>query len=193
MTCASCVARVERKLAKLPGVSATVNLATATAHVTRDDPEVSQEQLIGAVEAIGYGASAMGRESAQEEAGTDTEGAHLAGLRRRLFGSALLGLPVVLVSMIPALRFDGWPWVALLLATPVVVWGAWPFHRAAALNLRHGSATMDTLVSLGVLAAYLWSVGVVVGPGTRRSARDARWSSPPGTGRCGPLWWSPTP
>ncbi|MFZ3493063.1 heavy metal translocating P-type ATPase [Streptomyces sp. 5.8] len=165
MTCASCVARVERKLAKLPGVSATVNLATATAHVTRDNPEVSQEQLIDAVEAIGYGASAVGRESAQGEAETDTEGAHLAGLRRRLIGSALLGLPVVLVSMTPALRFDGWPWGALLLATPVVVWGAWPFHRAAALNLRHGSATMDTLVSLGVLAAYLWSVVVVMAGG----------------------------
>ncbi|MGR4880491.1 heavy metal translocating P-type ATPase [Streptomyces sp. LARHCF249] len=165
MTCASCVARVERKLAELPGVSATVNLATATAHITRDDPQVSQEQLIAAVEAIGYGASATGRESGREEAETDAESARLAGLRRRLIGSALLALPVVLVSMIPALRFDGWQWVALLPATPVVVWGAWPFHRAAALNLRHGSATMDTLVSLGVLAAYLWSVGAVAAGG----------------------------
>lgn len=165
MTCASCVARVEKKLAKLPGVSATVNLATATAHVTREDPDVSQEQLIAAVEAIGYGASTIRSEQAQGEAQTDAEGGQVSGLRRRLAGSALLGLPVVLVSMIPALRFGGWEWFALLLATPVVAWGAWPFHRAAAVNLRHGSATMDTLVSLGVLAAYLWSVGVILAGG----------------------------
>ncbi|HET6355464.1 heavy metal translocating P-type ATPase [Streptomyces sp.] len=166
MTCASCVARVERKLGKLPGVSATVNLATATAHVTRDSPGVSPEQLIAAVEAIGYGATPMrGQSSAkldEETESGDAESAHIAALRHRLIASALLGLPVVLVSMISALHFPGWQWVALLLATPVVAWGAWPFHRAAALNLRHGSATMDTLVSLGVLAAYLWSAGTLV-------------------------------
>ncbi|NUK33747.1 copper-translocating P-type ATPase [Streptomyces lunaelactis] len=164
MTCASCVARVERKLGKLSGVSATVNLATATAHITRDSADVSPEQLIAAVEAIGYGATpTRGRPSAEpdEETAADAESAHIAALRRRLIASALLGLPVVLVSMISALHFPGWQWVALLLATPVVAWGAWPFHRAAALNLRHGSATMDTLVSLGVLAAYLWSAGTL--------------------------------
>ncbi|MGW1886115.1 heavy metal translocating P-type ATPase [Streptomyces sp. NPDC001970] len=162
MTCASCVARVERKLGKLPGVTATVNLATATAHVTREDPAVEVAELIAAVEAIGYGAEAPRTDTpgADHEA-VDAEGAHLSGLRRRLIVSALLGLPVVLVSMLSALHFAGWEWVALVLATPVVAWGAWPFHRAAALNLRHGSATMDTLVSLGVLAAYLWSVGTV--------------------------------
>ncbi|NUK07368.1 copper-translocating P-type ATPase [Streptomyces lunaelactis] len=165
MTCASCVARVERKLGKLPGVSATVNLATATAHITRDSADVSPEQLIAAVEAIGYGATpTRGRPSAEPDEETeaaDAESAHIAALRRRLIASALLGLPVVLVSMISALHFPGWQWVALLLATPVVAWGAWPFHRAAAVNLRHGSATMDTLVSLGVLAAYLWSAGTL--------------------------------
>ncbi|MCX4584078.1 cation-translocating P-type ATPase [Streptomyces sp. NBC_01481] len=165
MTCASCVARVERKLGKLPGVSATVNLATATAHITRNSPDVSPEQLIAAVAAVGYGATpTRGQPSAEpgeETEAADAESAHIAALRRRLIASALLGLPVVLVSMISALHFPGWQWVALLLATPVVAWGAWPFHRAAALNLRHGSATMDTLVSLGVLAAYLWSAGTL--------------------------------
>ncbi|MEU0350905.1 heavy metal translocating P-type ATPase [Streptomyces sp. NPDC006237] len=162
MTCASCVARVERKLGKLPGVRATVNLATATAHVTRESPEVGVEELVAAVEAIGYGAAIPRAEApAAEDEAVDAEGAHIAGLRRRLIASALLGLPVVVVSMISALHFPGWEWVALALATPVVAWGAWPFHRAAALNLRHGSATMDTLVSLGVLAAYLWSAGTL--------------------------------
>ncbi|WP_328690197.1 heavy metal translocating P-type ATPase [Streptomyces phaeochromogenes] len=164
MTCASCVARVERKLGRLPGVSATVNLATATAHVTREDPAVEVAELVAAVEAIGYGAEVAGTggpsEAAEAEA-VDAEQGHVAGLRRRLIGSALLGLPVVAVSMISALHFAGWEWVALALATPVVTWGAWPFHRAAAVNLRHGSTTMDTLVSLGVLAAYLWSAGTL--------------------------------
>lgn len=167
MTCASCVARVERKLAKLPGVSATVNLATATAHVTREDPSVEVAELVAAVEAIGYGAAPAGTGvvEAEETGAADAERAHIAGLRRRLVGSALLGLPVVAISMISALHFAGWQWVALGLATPVVAWGAWPFHRAAALNLRHRSATMDTLVSLGVLAAYLWSVGTIAAGG----------------------------
>ncbi|WP_171113247.1 MULTISPECIES: heavy metal translocating P-type ATPase [Streptomyces] len=162
MTCASCVARVERKLGKLPGVRATVNLATATAHVTRESPDVGVEELVAAIEAIGYGAEVPTSQApASGEEAVDAEGAHIAGLRRRLIASTVLGLPVVLVSMISTLHFPGWEWVALLLTTPVVAWGAWPFHRAAALNLRHGSATMDTLVSLGVLAAYLWSAGAL--------------------------------
>ncbi|WP_326810152.1 heavy metal translocating P-type ATPase [Streptomyces scopuliridis] len=172
MTCASCVARVERKLGKLPGVSATVNLATATAHVTRESPDVGVAELVAAVQAIGYGAEVAGAEEEAaaadtEGAAVDTESAHIAGLRRRLIASALLGLPVVVVSMISALHFAGWEWGALALATPVVAWGAWPFHRAAALNLRHGSATMDTLVSLGVLAAYLWSAGTLIAGGAQ--------------------------
>ncbi|QUW85689.1 copper-translocating P-type ATPase (plasmid) [Streptomyces mirabilis] len=163
MTCASCVARVERRLGKLPGVSATVNLATATAYVTREDPAVEVAELVSAVEAIGYGAEPAGSGAPEtKDAGPgDAEQTHVAGLRRRLIGSALLGLPVVAISMISALHFAGWGWIALALATPVVAWGAWPFHRAAVLNLRHGSATMDTLVSLGVLAAYLWSAGTL--------------------------------
>ncbi|MET9817327.1 MULTISPECIES: heavy metal translocating P-type ATPase [unclassified Streptomyces] len=163
MTCASCVARVERKLGRLPGVSATVNLATGTAHVTREDPAVEVAELVAAVEAIGYGAEPAGAGAPEPEQGeaVDAERAHVAGLRRRLIVSALLGLPVLVVSMISALHFAGWEWGALALATPVVAWGAWPFHRAAAVNVRHGSATMDTLVSLGVLAAYLWSAGTL--------------------------------
>jgi len=161
MTCASCVARVERKLGRLPGVSATVNLATATAHVSREDPAVEVAELVLAMEAIGYGAEVAVSGMPEEAEAVDAEQAHVAGLRRRLVGSALLGLPVVVISMISALHFAGWEWVALALATPVVAWGAWPFHRATALNLRHGSATMDTLVSLGVSAAYLWSAGAL--------------------------------
>ncbi|MFE4537138.1 heavy metal translocating P-type ATPase [Streptomyces scopuliridis] len=183
MTCASCVARVERRLGRLPGVSATVNLATATAHVTRESPEVRVAELVAAVRDIGYGAEVAGARAEVEErtaavdtdgatldtdgAEVDAESAYIAGLRRRVIASALLGLPVVVVSMISALHFAGWEWGALALATPVVAWGAWPFHRAAALNLRHGAATMDTLVSLGVLAAYLWSVGTLIAGGAQ--------------------------
>ncbi|MBT2391588.1 copper-translocating P-type ATPase [Streptomyces sp. ISL-1] len=165
MTCASCVARIERRLNKLPGVAASVNLATASARVTYG-PQVTPSELVAAVEAAGYGASvASGAAGAAAEAGAadarDAESGRIADLRRRLIISAVLALPVVAVSMISAWQFSGWRWIALVLATPVALWGAWPFHRAAAVNLRHGAATMDTLVSLGVLAAYLWSAGTL--------------------------------
>ncbi|HEU4490014.1 MAG TPA: heavy metal translocating P-type ATPase [Jiangellales bacterium] len=159
MTCASCAARVEKKLNRLDGVHATVNLATEKALVTVP-VGVGVTDLVRTVEATGYTARepvrAAVRPGGDEAAvpGADEVGR----LRRRLGVSAVLSLPVLLVSMVPALQFDSWQWVALVLATPVVVWGAWPFHRAAVVNLRHGAATMDTLISLGVTAAYLWSV-----------------------------------
>ena len=149
MTCASCATRVERKLNKLEGVTASVNYATERATVEFDPGAVAPEQLVAAVEAAGYQAGLP-----QEEPEDDAT----APLRQRLLVSALLTLPVLLLAMIPPLQFDNWQWLALTLAAPVVVWGALPFHRAAWLNLRHATATMDTLVSLGVIAAFGWSL-----------------------------------
>lgn len=153
MTCASCANRIERKLNKLDGVTASVNYATETASVTFDE-QVRPEQLVEAVEAAGYRAALPTDVSEAASEPTDPT----AELRRRLIISGALTLPVVLLSMIPALQFTYWQWLALQLATPVVVWGAWPFHRAAWANLKHATATMDTLVSIGVSAAWLWSV-----------------------------------
>jgi Cu+-exporting ATPase len=153
MTCASCANRIERSLNKLDGVTATVNYATEKARVEFDEAAVAPDRLIEAVEAAGYRTELPSTESERPPQEDPT-----APLRHRLILSALLSLPVLLVSMVPALQFDNWQWLALNLATPVVLWGAWPFHRAAWANLRHGAATMDTLVSVGVLAAWLWSL-----------------------------------
>jgi len=152
MTCATCATRVERKLNRMDGVTATVNLVTELAQVTAE-PQVSDAELIRTVEATGYTAArpTRSRHPVPEELPADV-------LRPRLIVAAVLSVPVLLVSMLPAAQFRGWQWVALLLATPVVTWAAWPFHRAAAVNARHGAATMDTLVSLGVIVAYLWSI-----------------------------------
>jgi Cu+-exporting ATPase len=155
MTCASCASRVERKLNKLDGVSATVNYATEKARVDYDPGAVAPEQLVAAVEAAGYSAALPASATADEPT---SDGDDSRPLRLRLVASALLSFPVLLISMMPALQFDHWQWLALQLATPVVLWAAWPFHRAAWTNLEHGTATMDTLVSLGVLAAWLWSL-----------------------------------
>jgi Cu+-exporting ATPase len=154
MTCASCANRVERKLNKLDGVTAAVNYATETASV-EFDAGIAVEQLVDAVEDAGYGAVLPAADPAQPEAAEDDPS---AALRRRLVVSALLSVPVLLLAMIPALQFDNFQWLSLQMATPVVLWGAWPFHRAAWLNLRHGAATMDTLISVGTLAAWLWSL-----------------------------------
>jgi P-type Cu+ transporter len=154
MTCASCASRIERKLNKLDGVTATVNYATEKASVEYDADAVAAEELVAAVEAAGYSAALPAAPAAEPAA----DGDETRPLRLRLLASALLSLPVLLVSMIPALQFDRWQWLALQLATPVVLWAAWPFHRAAWKNLTHGTATMDTLISLGVLAAWLWSL-----------------------------------
>ncbi|WP_435203559.1 heavy metal translocating P-type ATPase [Janibacter sp. GS2] len=155
MTCASCANRIERKLNKLDGVSATVNYATEKAKVSYAT-DVPPERLVETVEQAGYGAAlprperATGGEPAPPD---ETE-----QLRRRLLISAVLSAPVIAMAMIPALQFTSWQWLSLTLAAPVVVWGAWPFHRAAWTNLRHGTTTMDTLVSMGTLAALAWSV-----------------------------------
>ena len=153
MTCASCAMRIERKLNKLDGVTATVNYATEKAKVVYSG-DVEPQRLVEQVEAAGYGATlpaAPEAEAVEEEDPTQS-------LRQRLIVSALLSLPVVVLAMVPALQFTYWQWISLTLAAPVLVWGAWPFHRAAWANLRHGAATMDTLISLGTLAAFLWSL-----------------------------------
>ena len=152
MTCASCAGRIERKLNKLAGVTATVNYATEKAKVVHTGDVVPQD-LVAQVEAAGYGATlpAAEPEAAPEENPTRV-------LRQRLLGSAVLSVPVVVLAMVPAWQFTYWQWISLTLAAPVLVWGAWPFHRAAFANLRHGAATMDTLISIGTLAAFGWSL-----------------------------------
>ena len=158
MTCASCANRIERKLNKLDGVVATVNYATEKAKVTYPET-VTPEDLLAAVEAAGYGATLPGAaRTTADHRGEAERDVELDSLRQRLVVSAVLTLPVVLLAMVPALQFTYWQWLSLTLAAPVVVWGAWPFHRAAWTNLRHGAATMDTLVSIGVLAAFGWSL-----------------------------------
>jgi Cu+-exporting ATPase len=152
MSCASCAARVEKKLTRLGGVTATVNLATETARVSFP-AAVGVAGLVAAVEQAGYTASLHAAAAADEPGET-------GGLRRRLLVSLALAVPVVLLAMVPSWQFRGWQWLSLALATPVATWGAWPFHRAAA-SARHGAATMDTLVSVGVTAAYLWSLFVL--------------------------------
>ncbi len=152
MTCAACAVRIEKKLNKLDGVEATVNYATERATVSYL-PAVAPSDLVAAVEAAGYRALLPGDEA---EAAT-------SGAGRRLTISAALTAPLLLLSMLPLLQFGGWDWLALALATPIVAWGGWPFHRAALLNARHGAATMDTLISIGTLAAFVWSAAVLVG------------------------------
>jgi Cu+-exporting ATPase len=156
MTCASCANRIERKLNKLDGVSATVNYATERATVSFDPAAVVPERLVEAVEAAGYRATLPSTQA--EQAAPDSEREAIAPLRRRLLLSAVLSVPALLMSMVPALQFDNWQWLALNLSTPVVLWGAWPFHKAAWANLKHATATMDTLISVGTLAAWLWSL-----------------------------------
>ena len=158
MTCASCALRIEKKLNKVPGVEATVNYATEKAHVVLP-PDVTVADAIAVVEATGYHArQPVEPESVPGTPDEDSEDPELSALRQRLLVCTVLTVPVVLMAMVPALQFTYWQWASLTLAAPVVVWGALPFHRAAWTNLRHGAATMDTLISVGVLAAFLWSL-----------------------------------
>jgi Cu+-exporting ATPase len=162
MTCASCAARIEKKLNRMPGVEASVNYATEKAHVVLPEG-TAVEAAIATIEATGYTATVPEpprRPERSDASGTvdDVEDPEVASLRQRLVVSLALTVPVLLMAMIPPLQFDNWQWLSLTLAAPVVVWGAWPFHRAAWTNLRHGAATMDTLISVGVLAAFGWSL-----------------------------------
>ncbi len=155
MTCSSCANRVEKRLNQIEGVEATVNFATEQATVSFDPGQVEAQELVDAVGETGYSASLPAADGGAAEA---TEDDPTADLRRRLIFAATLSLPVLLLSMIEPLQFENWQWLALQLATPVVLWAGWPFHRAAWLNLRHGATTMDTLISVGTLAAWGWSV-----------------------------------
>jgi Cu+-exporting ATPase len=160
MTCASCAARIERKLNKLDGVAATVNYATEEATVSFDPARVAVDDLVRSVEGIGYSA-ALPRSSAD----VTRAAAHATAanwLRRRLIVAAALSAPLTLLSLFAPLQFGGWEWLAIALSTPVVLWSGWPFHRAAAVNARHLTATMDTLISIGTLAAWGWSTTVAV-------------------------------
>jgi len=182
MTCASCVARVERRLNALEGVQAQVNLATESARVTHP-ADLDEAALAKAVDAAGYTARIRaprpeqhvpGQAPHDHTAGADGHGAgdhaaaehdghhHAPASWARVLVSAVLTVPVLLLGMVPALQFPGWQWVSLVLTTPVVCWGGWPFHRATFKNLRHGAVTMDTLITMGTLAAYLWSLWAVV-------------------------------
>jgi Cu+-exporting ATPase len=152
MTCASCANRIERRLNKLDGVTASVNYATEKAHV-RTPAGLDPAELVAQVEAAGYTAALPAAPSAASAEPDPTD-----SLRDRLVVSALLTVPAIALAMVPALQFTYWQWISLVLVAPVAVWGAWPFHRAAWTNLRHGAATMDTLVSMGVLAAFGWSL-----------------------------------
>lgn len=155
MTCASCANRIERKLNKLDGVAATVNYATEKAKVSVPHGYDSAT-LIAEVEKAGYSAALPTPITARDDAVVaDPE---LASLRQRLIVSIILTVPVILLAMVPALQFTNWQWASLTLAAPVIVWGAWPFHKAAWTNLKHGAATMDTLISMGTLAAFFWSL-----------------------------------
>ena len=155
MTCASCATRIEKRLNKLEGVAATVNFATEQAAVSFDPEQVSVDELIAAVESAGYQASLP---QVAPAAGDPTR-----RYRLRLAVAAVLALPLAVLAWVSALQFSGWEWLSLALATPVVAWAGWPFHRAAASNARHGVATMDTLISIGTIAAWTWSTVVLVG------------------------------
>ena len=203
MTCAACANRIEKKLNRLDGVTATVNYATEKANVAFDPEVATPETLIATVQSIGYGA-AMPAPIGDDRA--DPALARIADLRRRLTVAVLLGVPVLLLSMIPALQFRGWQWFALVFATPVAAWSAWPFPVTAWKNLRQAEASMDTLVSVGVIAAYGWCPTAA-----RRITCTWKWPAPPlrssspvaGSKRvpsaaravhCARCWrWAPTP
>jgi Cu+-exporting ATPase len=181
MTCASCAARIEKRLNRIDGVNAAVNFATEHARVTFP-PDVTPSELIAQVEAAGYGAHVP----APQEHVTDDHHDHgdVPAIRARLVVSALLAAPVVILAMVPRFQFDGWQWLSLALAAPVVTWGAWPFHRATWTNLRHAAATMDTLISVGVLAAFGWSVYALVWgtAGEIGMTHGFSWTAEPGDG-----------
>lgn len=179
MTCASCAGRIERRLNKLDGVTATVNLPLERATVTVPAGTTAAD-LIAEVEKAGYTARVPEPPQPQglvAATPVDEEGGRVANLRRRFVLCAAMAIPVIAVSMIPALQFDAWQWLAFALAGPVVLWGGWPFHMVAARGLRHGTATMDTLISVGTLSAYAWSIwGLFFGDAGQLSMRIDRKS-----------------
>ena len=183
MTCASCAARIEKRLNRIDGVEASVNYATEKAVVSAP-AGLDPQSLIDEVVKTGYTAELPAPPAADAGDAAEPADPELTSLRQRLIGSIVLSTPVIVLAMIPALQFTYWQWASLALAAPVVVWGAWPFHRAAWINLRHGAATMDTLISLGVSAAFLWSLYALFlgGAGMPGMTHTFEWSVTPGDG-----------
>ena len=177
MTCAACANRVESKLNKVDGVVATVNYALGTATIDAPD-EVSQESLCSTVDAAGYSASPASAAPDRDTRRTRHRD-EMRSLLIRLAVAVVLFIPVmdlsVMVAVAPSTRFAGWQWVLLALSIPVVTYCAWPFHSAAVRNLRHGVATMDTLVSIGITVASLWSVYTIFGPSTPTAEPSGVW------------------
>ncbi|HEX4344341.1 MAG TPA: heavy metal translocating P-type ATPase [Solirubrobacteraceae bacterium] len=155
MTCAACAARIEKRLNRLDGVQASVNYATEQAAIFYAPAKLGPAELVAAIEQAGYTAPLPARDPGTAPGSTRRPGTRL---RVRLMFSAAASVPLLLIGMIPALQFDNWQWLSMQLATPVLVWCGWPFHRAAWTNLRHGTATMDTLISIGTISAWGWSV-----------------------------------
>jgi len=172
MTCASCAARIEKKLNRMEGVTATVNYATETADVHVSDANVAVGDLVATVEAAGYKARAITADSNTDDIDEATRKAD-ALLSLRLLVSLPLAAVVAVISMVDALHFDGWEWVVFPLASIVALWGAWPFHVAALVNARHRATTMDTLISVGVVAAYLWSAWALIFGGAGQASDPA--------------------
>src|SRR3954454_4390677 len=171
MTCASCVGRGERGLAGIEGVEeCRVNLATETATVLYDDAVTGPDAFAAKVHDLGY--SVPTPEPGHEHDHMAMNHPDEATVRPLLIMAAVLSVPVVLVSMVPAFMIDGWQWIVLVLATPVIFWAGWPFHRATLINVRHGAVTMDTLVSLGTVAAWLWSVVALLFLGAASSGME---------------------
>ncbi|RAV33193.1 heavy metal translocating P-type ATPase [Corynebacterium heidelbergense] len=176
MTCASCANRIERKLNKLDGVSASVNYATEKAHVSSED-DLDPALLVQTVTGMGYGAQV---EATEEPAGSAAN--ELASLRRRLWIAVALSVPVIVVAMVPPLQFPGWQWFSAVLAVPVVAWAGWPFHRATWVNARHGAVTMDTLITVGSITALFWSlISLFLGDAGHLGMRHS-WSLMPHVG-----------
>ncbi len=181
MTCAACANRIERKLNKMDGISATVNYATEKAHIQSADGSSAAlpdaQEFIDLVDSMGYGAQVDRPASAAEDAETEDDGApdqELHTLRQRVVISAWLAVPVIALAMVPALQFKHWQWLSLTLAAPVIVWGGWPFHRATWKNLKQSAFTMDSLITIGTLSAFAWSLyalffGSAGMPGMRHS------------------------
>src|SRR5258708_4553037 len=163
MTCASCGPRIERSLGRLDGVTASVNFATRNATVTYDPARVTPQRLIETVKAAGYTATLPQPASGGDRAGAEADEA--AALRVRVGVAIALSVPVAVLAMVPPLQFTGWGWVAAALTTPVVAWCGLTFHRATLANARHGAATMDTLITVGTLAAYVWSLWALLAGG----------------------------
>jgi Cu+-exporting ATPase len=191
MTCAGCAAKVEKALASLGGVEANVNAMTDRESVRFNPESIASQDLIKAVESVGYTAKVSGSHEHSVHEHAEHGMASGEGLGLRLALSAVLTIPTMVISMLPALQFNHWAWVAFALATPVALWGAWPFHRAALLALKHRVVGMDALVSLGVMAAWGWSVGALLfggadAPGIGFDINSSVFGAAHVSGRLGP-------